>query len=344
MAKYRKSMEKGQTKAPLWLPYLSGIEPMGKDRFKFTYNGGEVIESIQNITSIMIYGDYGGLDAAVLEAICSKGVPIIIHRRNIAKPIYIVSPFKSDLKDTFSSQLLVRSNERRRRHISRMILKSKFQTMRWLVPIPSKKLTTSLTVDQMRQIEAVHGKAYWLEFYKRLGYSDSRRRGRGQIAAGLNAMSKFLSGILLRWITYHNLSPFHGYLHVQTDYPALVYDLIEPYRAYYDQCALETFASFDDPDTNPLVVGTLINRIKEHLNEEVYTGLTRQIVTRHELFHGIILSLKNYIMDNQRTFMVPLIDKPNGGRPKKVVFCLYGRKAGRTDFWKRARQISQQLE
>jgi CRISPR/Cas system-associated endonuclease Cas1 len=288
----------------------------------------------------MIYGEFGSLESSVIEEICGKGIPIIIHRRNVARPIYICSPFRPELQETVTSQILARENERKRRAIAKRLLKARFETMRWLIPPPRVRLSTSMTLEEMRRIEARHSKAYWLEYYKRLGYSNTSRRGRGQIALALNALSKFLSGILLRWITYHHLSPFHGYLHVQADYPALIYDLMEPYRAYFERMAFECFGSVEDPNNEPLVTGMVINRAKDYLDEDVYTGLTRQIVSRQELLHGIVLSLKSYLLREQREFLIPLIDKPNGGRPKKVSFRLYGRQAGRTDFWKEARRIS----
>ncbi|RMD88208.1 MAG: hypothetical protein D6808_00090 [Candidatus Dadabacteria bacterium] len=291
------------------------------------------------MSSIMIYGDYGQLPANILEHICKKGIPIIIHRRNVAKPIYICSPLRADIQDTISKQMIFRANGHKVRHIARQIIKAKFKAMKWLIPnyeLPTKEMT----LKEIRQLEALHAKRYWSEYYKKLGFKKSKRRENGMIASSLNALSKFLSGIVLRWITYHHLSPFHGFLHVTTDYPALVYDLMEPYRGHFELIAFKQFKTVKDPDQNKGVVGMVINAAKEGLNENIYTGLTRQIVTRHELYHGIVLSLKNYLLGNQRSFMIPTVDQPNGGRPKKVCFRLYGRQAGKTDFWQKAREAA----
>lgn len=54
-----------------------------------------------------------------------------------------------------------------------------------------------------------------------------------------------------------------------------------------------------------------------------------------------VLSLKSYVLGEQRSFMIPTVDKPNGGRPRKVVFRLYGRQAGKTDFWRAAKKVSE---
>ncbi len=87
-------------------------------------------------------------------------------------------------------------------------------------------------------------------------------------------------------------------------------------------------------------LSTGIVATKELLNEKCYVPMTRQIVTHQELLHGIVLSLKYYVLGKQRKFLIPLPGKPNGGRPPKVNFLLYGRHAGKTNFWKEARVVS----
>jgi CRISPR/Cas system-associated endonuclease Cas1 len=341
MSKYRESMKKvlGAHKVPIWLPYLQSIAQLGDDKFKFVYNGGETEANIKNISSIMLYGEYGTVDLKTIENICNKGVPLIIHRRNKPSPLLICTPLRPELKDTLTAQLIARQNKITTFHIARQILKAKFAAMRWLIPnVPS--LPTRGDLSELRNIEASHARKYWNCYYQTLGCVSSRRRIGGYIKSALDAQSAYLSGIILRWITYHHLSPFHGFLHVQSDYPALIYDLIEPYRAHFEKIAAEQFQQVKDPDENRAVVAMVINASKEAVDELVYTGLTRQIVTRHELFHGIVLSLKNYLLKNQPRFLIPTVDKPNGGRPRKVVFRLYGRQAGKTNFWHVARHIA----
>lgn len=341
MTKYREStkstLQRGRV--PIWLPYLNTVEHLGKDRFRFKYNGGEIETTLNSVSSIMLYGDYGKLEAATLEAIVSKGVPIVIHHRNKTRPIYICTPLRPDQQDTLSCQLAFRANQKKVQHIARMLLKAKFNSMRWLLA-DCPRLKPQMDLAQLRRCEALHAKRYWDLFYKRLGIYKKGRRTAGRVTAALDCASKFLSGIILRWITYHHLSPFHGYLHSTAEYPALVYDLIEPYRGYFDKVVFEKAASIAEPDENAGLIGLTIEGIKESLNEHVYTGLTRQIVTRHELLHGAVLSLKCYLQGRQKTFMIPQVDKPTGGRPRRVNFRLYGRQAGRTDFWKVAKGIS----
>lgn len=80
------------------------------------------------------------------------------------------------------------------------------------------------------------------------------------------------------------------------------------------------------------------------LDEKVYIPLTRQIVTRQEMLHGVVLSLKFYFLGRQKKFLIPLPGKPNGGRPAKVEFLLYGRHAGKTDFWAQAKEAHKKSE
>jgi CRISPR/Cas system-associated endonuclease Cas1 len=291
----------------------------------------------------MIYGDYGKLETKILEAIVSKGVPIIIHRRNVARPIYICTPLRPDQADTLSAQMLCRANERKKLHVARKLLQAKFRAMQWLLPeMPELKRSASL--EKMRQVEALHAKRYWTLFYRGLGIASQGRRKAGKVAAALDCMSKFVSGIILRWTTYHHLSPFHGFLHAATDYPALVYDLIEPYRGYFDRVVFEKACLVESPDENSGLIGMTIEGVKEALDEQVYTGLTRQIVTRHELLHGAVLGLKCYLEGRHSRFLIPQIDQPKGGRPRKVDFRLYGRQAGRTDFWRVATSAADEEE
>lgn len=324
-------------RVPLWLPYLQGITEKPKGTFTFDYNGGSETTQLDTVQSIMIYGDSDtALDVKTLDKLARSGVPIIVHRRNMAQPVYITGGPRPDPQDTLSRQLILRSRTRNARHVARQLLHAKFRSCNWLVP--PVRLPLYASVETLRNIEARHAKKYWRVYFAELGHSDYTRRGSNPAAAALDAGSKFISGILLRWITYHHLSPYHGFLHEPADYPSLVYDLMEPNRGTFDRILLQTWKSGSVPSDRWLTSG--IAALKEALNKKVYTGLTRQIVTRQELLHGNVLSLKYYLLGKQRKFLVPTESKPNGGRPPKVSFLLYGRHAGRTDFWDEARRLS----
>lgn len=113
---------------------------------------------------------------------------------------------------------------------------------------------------------------------------------------------------------------------------------MEPYRGTFERILLETWVRNSVSAEHFLPSG--VDALKTALNDRVYTGLTLQIVTRQELLHSEVLSLKYYLLGRQRKLLVPMEGKPNGGRPPKVAFLLYGRHAGRTDFWKEAARVA----
>lgn len=333
-----KPKPRNSARMPVWLPYLQSLDEKS-GIFTFTYKGGKVETDLSDVQSIMIYGDVDTpLSIHYIDKITRKGIPIIIHRRTMAQAVYIVGSNRPDPDDTLSAQIRVRDNLHKRKHIVRQLLEAKFHNMKWLVEEPPK-LNSGMAIEAMRQTEAQHSREYWKRYFILLGKPDWARRQQNPYAQALDASSKFISGIVLRWAHYHHLSAFHGFLHEMTEYPTLVYDLMEPYRGTFDRLLFETLRNTPGED-NVRITGACINALKDAMDEKVYTGLTRQIVTRQELLHGIILSLKYYLLGKQSRFLIPTETRPNGGRPPKVMFRLYGRQAGRTDFWDRAREAA----
>lgn len=324
-------------RSPMWFPYLQSMKETKKGIFEFVFNGGNEVTNLEDISSIMIYGESDTkLDQQILDKIARKGVPIILHRRNMTQPIYINGGLRPDPQDTFSAQIIKRRQSRTRTHIARQLLIAKMKSMSYLVD--PEKVPQFASIKLLRNIEAKHAKKYWRAYFARLGHPEWTRREKNPASEALDGASKFISGIVLRWITYHHLSPYHGFLHEPTDYPSLVYDLMEPTRGIFEAILLEAFLSTNNK--NWLVYS--ISTLKEALDEQVYTTLTRQIVTRQELLHGTVLSLKYYLLGRQRKFLIPMPGKPNGGRPPKVDFLLYGRHAGKTDFWEKADMAANQ--
>jgi CRISPR/Cas system-associated endonuclease Cas1 len=307
---------------------------------EFSFLGGIETTNLKSIQSIMIYGKSDvQLDLDIINDIASAGIPIVIHRRRQAQPTYIFTGCRSDVDDTMSAQLLKRSRKRYATHVSRQLLIAKMRSMSYLVkPTPIPRLAT---IKTLRSIEAIHARRYWAEFFKKIGHQGWTRRGDNPVAETLDATSGFVSGVIMRWVVYHHLSPYHGFLHESTTYPALVYDLMEPYRGVFERTLMKTFIKEKD-STKWTSAG--IAAIEKMLDEETYIPLTRQIATNQELLHGIVLSLKQYVLGKQRKFLVPLSGHPQGGRPPKVNFMLYGRSAGRTDFYKEAEAISKKAE
>ncbi len=216
-------------RTPIWLPYLQSMEIIGKEQIRFVYNGGEVVTSPKQLTSVMLYGDAKPLDFQVIELLGRNGIPLIIHRRNLATTIWIHSGIRADKNDTLTAQIIHRQNDIKRKYITRRILQEKLGAMHWLIEIPDNVLKAGMSVAEMRQKEAYYSKVYWKSFFTELGVPEQNRRGENEIRQILDAVSKFCSGILLRWISYHHLSPFHRYCHEPTDYPALVNDILDPY-------------------------------------------------------------------------------------------------------------------
>lgn len=335
-------------KAPLWLPYLQSIVEEKNGFFTFVFNGGSEKVKLNNIQSILIYGESDfDLPLDIINKICGHGVPIVIHRRNIPTPIYISQGIRKDPDNTLEAQISTRTNKRKCTHIARQLLVAKMDSMKYLVsPII---LPQYANIEQLRYIEASHAKKYWKVYFEKLGKPEWVRRPAKNIkkdnlaVVALDAVSKFLSGIQLRYIAYHHLSAQHGFLHTPTDYPALVYDSLEPYRGIFELECLKVFKKVGFDNNNKNWVGLAIEAVKNKLNDKTYVPLTRQIATYQELLHGEIISLKYYCLGNQRKFHIPMPGKPNGGRPAKINFLLYGRHAGKTDFWKVAREVSKDL-
>lgn len=284
----------------------------------------------------MLYGESCPLEQETIETITGKGIPIIIHRRNLASPVWIHNGPRHNVKDLLTRQIFFRANTHKRNHVARKLIEAKFKSYFWLIKTPDHPIKKGDNLEKIRSIEAYWSKRYWDEYFSKLGCPQFNRRGCNPVSETLDAVSKFTTSVLLRWINYHHLSPFHGFLHEPTEYPALLYDLFEPYRGYFDKIVFDAAKTvgFDDKDK---LLTTSIGEVKEFLNTKTYTGLTRQIVTYHELLHGIVLSLRAYLKGDATDFMVPLPQKPNGGRPPKAGFRLYGRSAGKTDFWDCAR-------
>jgi CRISPR/Cas system-associated endonuclease Cas1 len=210
--------------------------------------------------------------------------------------------------------------------------------MEWLNKFPPRWKGRGLDQKEMINIEATHAARYWKNFYKGLAYEEEHRRSKNPLSCALDAVSVFISSIILRWVLFHKLSPYHGFIHRPATYAALVYDLMEPYRGYIEEVIYKELKDFHKDKENLTAIA--IDIVKEFMDEKVYTNQTRQIVTFHELLHGIVLALRSYLLGYSKGFLIPIPSKPNGGRPMKAGYKLYGRSAGPTDFWQEAQKIS----
>jgi len=335
-------MKDKRKKVPLWLPYTSEIT-VKKTVIHFAYKGGTCDIDIKDTLSILLYGNTCPLPHDFLDVCVKYGVPICIHRRNMPKAVWITpSTTTTTQEDILSRQISVRNNEKKSRHITRKLLDAKFKGMEWLVPYPFDFKKATLPQQTMVAIEARHARVYWERYYALLGYTGTRRGKANELKSILDAVSKLVSGVLLRYIVYHRMSPYHGFTHTPNDYPSLVYDLMEPYRGYVDKAVFNAVlearnAGVSDPKE---LMARCITAVEDMFDEDVYVPATRQLASFQELLHGSVLALRAYIQGISRQLIVPMPGKPNGGRPLNVGYRLYGRSAGPTDFWARAEKTS----
>ncbi len=262
----------------------------------------------------------------------------------MVRAVWITPNYTSNREDLLTKQILTRENAKKRTHIAKRLLIAKFKSMQWLIPPPAINILRVNDIEHLRTIEANHAKIYWARYYELLRI-DGTRRDKNNIASKLlDATSKFVSSIILRWVHFHHLSPHHGYLHEPTDYPALVYDLFEPVRGYYDKVVFDILRKYKQKNLGEEgLLGHTINAVKEFFNKKTYVHSTRQIVTIHELLHGIVLALRAYLLGLSYRFIVPVPSKPKTGRPIKAGFVLYGHKAGVIDFYGIAKHIAKEF-
>jgi len=331
-------------KVYLWLPYLNSLKILPKT-ITFEYKGGKEKIQWEKIHSIMLYGESCDLPQSFFEKCAFFKIPVVIHRRNMPRAVVVCPTLPPDQENILTQQMIYRQNEKKRAYISKKLLQAKFKSMNWLTPCNRDLLYRVIKTEEMVNIEAQHAKIYWRKYFRKLKINGNRRKDNNKAEKILDAVSKFISGIMLRWILYHNLSPYHGFLHKPTDYPALVYDLIEPYRGYFEKLVFDTIkkAEKESIDENK-TMAIAIENIKDFLDTKVYVEATRQIVTFQELLHGIVLALRAYLLGNTKRFIVPLPSKPNGGRPIKAGYQLYGHKAGITNFWPATKETVESFE
>lgn len=329
-----------QSKMYIWLPYLNDVK-VTSDSVRFVFKGGKLKIKWKQIHSIMLYGKIIPLGQGFLEKCAYYKIPMVIHRRNMIRAIWITPSYTSNRADLLEKQVLVRSKKKKRMHIAKHLLIAKFKSMEWLVPPPTMNILRINDLGELRNIEANHAKNYWTKYYELLNITGTRRSKNNIATTVLDASSKFVSSIILRWIHFHHLSPYHGFLHEPTDYPSLVYDLFEPVRGYYDKVVFDALREFKNKDlTDESILGYVIDEIKEFFDKKTYVHSTKQIVSMHELLHGIVLALRAYLIGDSYRFIVPLPAKPKTGRPIKAGFVLYGHKAGIVDFYDIAKNVA----
>ena len=322
---------KGRRKATLWLPYFQSVEkakPKSKFFYRFNYNGGSFEADLRLIDCIMIYGATGNLPVSFLDSLSVQRIHLLIHRRGMPQPYVFLPSQGNQSNDSLTAQILTRNHTNKRIYIARSLIKARLTTISLTVPLADavfKRLNSSRSLSEIRNIEAQATKRYWRSYYNSLGLTDAIRRDKTlPINQALDACSFFLFGIILRWVTLHRLSPWHGFLHEPTTYASLCYDLMEPYRYWFEDAAKTAWSEdWNDPKE---VTSRTLSRLKEELETSVRVPQTRQIVARKNLLHGITLALLSYLNGVSQRFVVPSEGIKRVGRPLKSDYRIPGGK------------------
>lgn len=310
-------------KVTLWLPYLQKIEKIKGKTYRFIYKGGEVNANLTKVDCIMLYGASGMLDVEFLDNLCTCRIPLLIHRRNMDQPMMFLPALRPDENDILGRQVLLRQNQPKATYIARTLILARFAGVGIdLGLVQRRKLNSARNLTSVRILEAELSRRYWQQFFKKIGNPKATRREKSPITAALDAGSYFLFGIILRWVLVHRLSPTHGFLHTTTAYPALIYDLIEPYRYLIEEATTQAATELET-ESEKLTAATLVN-IKKKLEETVYVPMTKQYVRRKNLLHGGVLALRAYLSGDMQRLVIPMEGIKKGGRPPKVSYAIPG--------------------
>ena len=314
-------------KASLWLPYFQSVQKIKGMTYELTYNNDTIRCDLKKIDFIMLYGASGSLPVEFLDDLNKNRIPLFVHRRNMDRPYIFFSSQGNDDKDILTSQLLFRRNRIKATYISRVLIRERLRKMSRFISTPQimqRKLSRCRSVEQVRGLEAEFSRQYWERYFRLVAPEQTlHRRTANSVSQALNACSLFLSGVLLRWVLFHKLSPSHGYLHVRTGYQSLVYDLMEPYRYIIENAVLEAASKTGIQDNTKLIASAL-NVIKRVMDEPVYVPMTRQTVRRKNLLHGVVLALRAYLAGDMKRLIVPAEGDKMGGRPPSVSYKMPG--------------------
>ena len=306
-------------RASLWIPYLQSIEKV-KAGWNIIYNGGEFLADLDKVDSILLYGASGDLPVRFLDELASKRVPLLIHRRNLADPYVFVPGGRRDDADILTAQIKCRENQTKSAYVARTLVRERFNG--GLYPVTDgfvERLSRLRSVALIRMEEAHQSRTYWQRFFAELGLSEDTRRGDNPVSAALDAGSFFLYGVMLRWVLMHKLSPAHGFLHVTTGYPSLVYDLLEPYR-YIIETEVAKAAKSNASD----LTAACLSGIKASMDTSVFVPSHRAYVRRKNLLHGAVLALRSWLIGEVPRLVFPTEGSKVGGRPPAVGYKLPG--------------------
>jgi CRISPR/Cas system-associated endonuclease Cas1 len=308
-------------RASVWIPYMKSIEK-SKGGWIAVYNGGDVLIDPAKVDSILLYGATGALPVSFLDDLAAHRVPLMVHRRNLPDPYVFVPGGRRDDVDILSAQVRARDNGNRCAYVARTLIRERFRATPY--PIAEsffRELAATRSVTQVRAMEAEQSRVYWTRYFREAGLPEESRRSDNPLSAALDAGSFFVYGVLLRWVLLHRMSPAHGFLHVTTGYPSLVYDLMEPFRAFIERAAFEAHGAAPGN-----VTAATLQRLKDGMEEQVFVPSHRTTVRRKNLLHGVVLALRSWLVGESLRFVVPAEGPKIGGRPPRQGYRLPGTK------------------
>lgn len=313
----------------LWyLPYASSPVQVKHGFWSINAGGTDVLLELKKTRHILFYGankNTGSLPIDFLSECAHFRVGISVHRNHVAEPMVFYPMVTSDRNDLLSQQILHRADAKKTAYIARTLVRWQWQQREWLCPsiIDSSRLAQCRQREAVMLLEAQAASNYWLIFYRKLGLGKLTRRAEHPVNSALNATSHFLSGITLRWIVSHGLSPSHGYLHSSTAYPALVYDLMEITRWITEKAVFEVY--LENPDDLKDLTERSILRFKALLDEKINTEPTRQVVYRRSLIQGNVIALRHYLENRMKNYL-PAVEEEQKkrGRKRLVSYVLTG--------------------
>lgn len=205
----------------------------------------------------------------------------------------------------------IRRSEKKSSHVAReLILAQAHNRHQQIAPDLLKKLKSAQTPSIVRVIEAELANQYWAQFYRRLRHPELIRREWHPINDALNATSHQLAQVVSRHLINHRLPLEYGVLHQSGC--ALVYDIMEPFRAYAEEAVVNALS---DTHLHPseLVQASCGSFTK--VLEDYYTY--RQGTEKKSLQQLIEITVMNlvhygrsqYNQDNSSRFWVPTIGK-----------------------------------
>jgi hypothetical protein len=312
-----------------WIPYLTDLERMGKKgskQWRASFQGGEVTLDLAKLRTLMFYGSpESHLPLGFLHDASLTGTTLIIHSSRNRRPLFFTPSVGPDRDDLLSAQIRFRDNQRKRMVIARALVSARITQQARLSTVSEKTLEEirkAPTIEALRQIEARQANRYWRAFYKHLDREDWTRRGDNPVALALDAISAFQAGLLMRWVGLHRLSPSHGFLHTSTDYPALLYDLIEPCRHVGEMAVIR---AWEAGATDDHLIAASVEAFKGLLGEWTEVPSLQVSATHKAIMHGHVLALRAYLSGEMLRLNLPLDEAQRSkGRPVKVSYQIPG--------------------